>query len=107
MLMNLWVKDKADGSIHQVGTDVHDSLQLFDGYVEYYNLQNGCGTLHGNLGEYIFVDEPEMSEFIEVTPDQLKLNRELIHKDIQKILAKNRSIKSNSKQRRFSYERIK
>ena len=45
MLINLWVRDKSNGHIHQLGTDVHDSIEHLDGAVHYYNLQNGCGTL--------------------------------------------------------------
>lgn len=33
MLMNIWVRDTASGYIHQVGTDTHDSLEMFDGAV--------------------------------------------------------------------------
>lgn len=60
MLINLWVRDKSNGYIHQVGTDVHDSLELFNGKVEYHNLQNGCGT----LDEYEFIEAPEIAEHL-------------------------------------------
>lgn len=76
MLMNIWVKDKSSGHIHQVGTDLHDSLVLMDGKVEYYNLQNGCGT----LDEYEFVPAPILNDYIMVTPRQLYMNRKLLHK---------------------------
>lgn len=45
MLINLWVKDKTNGHIHQVGTDTHDSVVFLDGQVTYYNLQNSGSTL--------------------------------------------------------------
>lgn len=40
----LEVYDKDLEKRHVVGTDVHDCLLVTDGKVEYYNLQNGCGT---------------------------------------------------------------
>ena len=87
MLMNLWVRDKTDGSIHQIGTDPHDSLNLLHGKVEYYNLQNSCGTVEG--GSYEFIEAPDYDDYVVVTPDILRLNRELIHKDIFKMLKEN------------------
>ena len=53
MLLNIWVKDKSNGYIHQVGTNALDSLELIDGKVEYIDLQCMCGTLDG---EYVFVE---------------------------------------------------
>lgn len=44
MLINLWVKDKHTGDIHQVGTDTHDSINFIFGQPTYYNFQNGSGT---------------------------------------------------------------
>ena len=79
MLMNIWVKDKSDGYIHQVGTDKHDSLELINGKVEYVNMQCMCGTLDG---DYEFVEAPDTDEYIGVTPKQLYLNRALMHKDL-------------------------
>ena len=78
MLMNIWVRDKSNGIIHQVGTSVHDSLDLMDGAVHYYNLQNGDGT----GGGYEFVEAPDLDDYVSVTPEQLYLNHELIHKDL-------------------------
>lgn len=78
MLMNIWVRDKSDGHIHQVGTDVHDSLELLDGKVEYYNMQNGDGTPYG----YEFVEAPDLDDYVRVTPDELWLNRDMIHKSL-------------------------
>ena len=82
MLINLWVRDKRDGHIHQVGTDCHDSVVFLDGEPTYYNLQNGDGT----LGEYEWVEPPDIDDYISVTPDELFLNRELIHKDVVEML---------------------
>ena len=90
MMMNLWVKDKSSGVIHQIGTDVHDSLVYIDGRVEYYNLQNGEGTMGDNLGGYEFVEQPILNglddDYVSITPEQLYLNKELIHKDLLKML---------------------
>lgn len=84
MLINLWVKDKSNGGIHQVGTDVHDSIILLSGQPCYYNMQNGCGT----LDEYEWVEAPDIDDYVTVTPEQLYLNRKLVHKDIIAILEK-------------------
>ncbi len=78
LLINLWVKDKSNGIIHQVGTDVHDSIELIDGEVHYHNLQNGCGT----LDEYEWVEAPDLDDYVSVTPEQLYFNRELVHRGI-------------------------
>jgi hypothetical protein len=83
MIINLWVRNKINGNIHQVGTDQHDSLELIDGKVEFINLQCMCGTLGG---DYEFVKSPDLDEYVSVTPEQLYLNRELIHKDLLKQL---------------------
>ena len=80
MLCNLWVKDNCGGRIHQIGTDTHDSLIYINGKVEYRNLQNGDGTPYG----YSFIEPPDMRDYVSVEPDQLFLNRELIHKDLHK-----------------------
>ena len=45
--MKIFVKDTHSGRVHQVCTDRHDSLTLFDGGLYYYNLQNGEGTMGG------------------------------------------------------------
>lgn len=59
MLFNIWVKDKHTGDIHQVGSDVHDDLRLLNGRIEYYNLQNGDGTLNSGDGGYEFIEAPD------------------------------------------------
>lgn len=86
MLINLWVKEKWSGQIHQVGTDVHDSIEFMDGKIVYCNLQNGCGTAYNSPDGYEFIPPPDMDDYISVTPEQLYLNRELIHKDLMKVI---------------------
>lgn len=82
MLINLWVKDKSDGTIHQVGTDVHDSIEFLDGKIIYYNMQNGCGAGFSADDEYEFVEPPDLDDYISVTPEQLYLNKQLVHKEL-------------------------
>lgn len=53
-LVDIFVRDKSDGSIHRVGSNSHDSLSVRDGLVSYYNLQNGEGS--GEDSDYTFVD---------------------------------------------------
>ena len=48
-----------DGYIHIVGTNSHDSLILIKDQLEYYNLQNGCGTIGGDEYGYEFVVEED------------------------------------------------
>ena len=38
------VRDKDTGRIHIVGTNRHDMLTVKPECIEYYNLQNGCGS---------------------------------------------------------------
>lgn len=59
-MVRLFVRDVSTGTVHELGTDVHDSLiRNDDGSLSYYNLQNGCGT----ADEYEFClpdgDEPD------------------------------------------------
>ena len=84
MLMNIWVKDTASGHVHQVGTDPHDSLEMFHGVVHYVNMQCMEGTLGGG---YEFVEAPDVDDYVSVTPDELMLNRKMIHEDMMKMLA--------------------
>lgn len=84
MLINLWVKDKLSGDIHQVGTDVHDSIEFLDGQVVYVNMQSTAST----FDDYEFVDAPDTDDYISVTPEQLWLNRELVHKEVLTMLMK-------------------
>lgn len=85
MYVNLWVKDKSNGYVHQVGTDQHDSLELIHGKVEYINIQGMCGTYGG---EYEFVETPDTDGYVCVTSEQLYLNREMIHKDLVRTVIK-------------------
>lgn len=82
MLMNIWVKDKSSGVIHQVGTDVHDSLETFDGVVHYVNMQSTAST----FDDYEFVEAPDLDDYVSVTPDELYLNREMVHEELLKML---------------------
>ena len=84
MLINLWVKDKSNGHIHQVGTNIHDSIELLGGAVTYVNMQSMSGT----PDDYEWVEAPDIDDYISVTPEQLYLNRELVHKDIIDMLEK-------------------
>ena len=87
MLCNIWVKDKSDGFVHQIGTDQHDCLELIDGKVEYVNIQSMTGTLSG---EYEFIKVPNLDGYVSITPAELKINRKLIHKDLMKTIGKRR-----------------
>lgn len=60
--IDLFIKDKCSGEIHKIGKDVHDSLYVDDdGFVHYYNMQNGDGCRCGDKdGGYEFV--PHMYE---------------------------------------------
>lgn len=88
MLANIWVRDTVSGHVHQVGTDPHDSLELIDGRVEYVNMQ--ClGSTAGCL--YEFVEAPDPDGFVVITPDQIRINRESIHKDVLKLMKEKKS----------------
>lgn len=84
MLINLWVKDKETNTVHQVGTDVHDSIVYLDDEVIYANMQNSAST----LDIYEFVEPPDLDDYVSVTPEELYLNRELIHKDLLRVVEK-------------------
>ena len=92
MLINLWVKDKSNGHIHQVGTDVHDSIEYLCGQVVYTNMQSTAST----LDEYEFVEAPDIDDYVSVTPEQLYINRELVHKDIIAML-RERKMRGNER----------
>lgn len=83
MLVNIWVKDNCTGNVHQVGTDPHDSLELWNGVVQYVNMQCMEGTMGGG---YSFVESPDLDDYVSVTPDVLRVNREYLHKDVLKML---------------------
>lgn len=55
-----------DGYIHIVGTNSHDALIAYKDRLEYYNLQNGCGTCADDEYGYEFVgEESEYLPFVE------------------------------------------
>lgn len=86
MLMNIWVKDNCTGNVHQVGTDPHDSLEFWDGVVEYVNQQCMEGTKDG---AYSFIKTPDVDDYVIVTPEQLMLNRKMLHADLAAMIADN------------------
>lgn len=51
------VRDKAYGTEHIIGTNSHDALVVDKYKIEYYNLQNGCGTYDGDEYGYEFAFE--------------------------------------------------
>lgn len=86
MLMNIWIRNNSTGEIRQVGTDIHDSLEFFDGKIEYVNMQCMTGTIGG---DYSFVEAPADAEaegYIAITPEQFMMNKKMIHKDLLKAL---------------------
>ena len=93
MLINLWVRDKRDGRVHQVGTDHHDSVEYLCGEVVYVNMQSKAST----LDEYEWVEPPDVDDYVMVTPSELYLNRELVHKDVLAILRQNYSPEKREK----------
>lgn len=67
-LVDFYVKDKKDGTIHRVGDDRHDSIWVdSDGTLHYYNLQNsdGCSKDSHN-------DDKQGYEFVPSESGQLK-----------------------------------
>ncbi len=51
MSLKLYVRDNFDGTVHEYGTNPHDSLMVMDdGSLHYLNLQNGSGTLYPSDG---------------------------------------------------------
>lgn len=53
-MIKIFIKDKCNNFIHEVGTSSHDVLYVDDnGIVRYYNLQTGDGN--GEKGLYEFV----------------------------------------------------
>ncbi len=97
MQINIWVREKDTGKIHQVGTDPHDDLIYLNGRVEYYNLQCGDGTPYG----YEFVEAPDSEEYIEVTPEQLRINREMVHDELLKMIEE--SIEKSDENNSFNF----
>lgn len=89
MLVNIWVRDNCTGYVHQVGTDPHDSLELWNGVVQYINMHCMEGTMGGG---YSFVEPPDMDDYVSVTPEQLMMNREALHKDVLEMIEKHPEI---------------
>jgi hypothetical protein len=95
--MNIWVKDNMTGHVHQVGTDPHDSLECWNGVVEYVNMQ----CMEGTMGSgYSFVEPPDLDDYVSVTPEQLMLNRKMLHADLAAMIegAKGKSNKAAIKE---------
>ena len=82
MLINLWVRDKTNGSVHQVGTNQHDSIEYMDGQAIYVNMQNSMST----LDDYEFIEPPDIDGYVSVTPEELFINERLIHNDLKLLL---------------------
>jgi hypothetical protein len=104
MLINLWVRDKRSGKIHQVGTDVHDSVVgMHKGTPVYYNLQNGDGTPIDGYDEsafgYEWVEPQNLDDYVSVTPDELRSNRERIHNDLTLLLCKDKKKREENVER--------
>lgn len=62
MLINLWVRNKRDGHIHQIGTDIYDHLTFLNGQVVYENMQNSATTLN----DYEWVEPPDLSKCLAI-----------------------------------------
>lgn len=58
--MKIYVKDTHTGSVHEVGSNKHDSLIIENGALYYRNLQNGEGT---RCGGYVFCTSDGQSDF--------------------------------------------
>ena len=98
MLINLWVRNNFTGEVHQVGTNRHDSIEFIDGQPQYYNMQNGCGTLRHDDGGYSWVEPPDMDGYISITPEEMMLNEAYIDERLYRFL-KNRPPETNTRER--------
>jgi hypothetical protein len=57
LLPIIFIKDRATGTIREVGSDVHDKLYLDqEGHIQYYNMQNGCSSEDGTY-EFLIDEE--------------------------------------------------
>lgn len=63
LTINLWVRDKTTGHVHQVGTDRSDALVFLSGAPHYYNAKSGKSTMCG----YEWVDPELMSDGVVLT----------------------------------------
>lgn len=101
MLINLWVQSNDTGIIHQVGTDVHDSIEFLNGQPCYLNIQSMCGTASG---AYSFVDPPDMDEYVNVTVEDLHTNKGLLRKDLQQALLPDNKKEEKRKKRKAAWK---
>lgn len=91
MLVDLWVRDNCTGEVHQIGTNHHDSLEMFSDdhgriTAEYVNIQNGCGTF---VGGYSFVPRPDIDTgYMRLTPEELYLNEAYIDERLYNFMKK-------------------
>lgn len=90
MLVNLWVREKYNKHIHQVGTNDHDCLIFWNGKVEYLNMQNNCGTADA----YEFIEAPDMDEYIALNPDEFIINKQELTKKVKRLILKKNIKKS-------------
>lgn len=81
MIFNLWVKNVLNGIVHQVGTNINDSLKLIDGRVEYVNIDTNGGT---HDGDYIFVEPPTPDMDVYISVNDFVICSKHIHKTIKK-----------------------
>ena len=80
-MTELYVRDRRTGKAHRVGDDQHDRLHVEEsGIVQYYNLQNGDGTLCGDEHEadagYEFVQADDLGNYDDETLRQAQEFRE-------------------------------
>lgn len=58
MAVRLFIRDKENGSVHEYGSNQHDSLYIVDGELRYVNMQNLCSSPK----TYEFVHDPEQGK---------------------------------------------
>ncbi len=63
-----------------------NSVEYLGGEVVFVNMQSMAST----LDDYEWVEPPDTDDYVVVTPNELKVNRELIHKDLMKKLEEKR-----------------
>ena len=65
MSVRLFLRDNTNGTVHEYGTDKHDSLVLQeDGSLHYYNLQNGAGTMFPEEGYSFCLSDGSLPNFL-------------------------------------------
>lgn len=91
MVVDLWVRDNCTGDVHQIGTNRHDSIELFEDdhgrlTAEYVNMQNGSGTFRGG---YSFIPRPDIDTgYMCLTPEEMYLNEAYIDERLYNFLKK-------------------